>query len=166
MILQAGYPPFAGATVDETWHNLKRWQSVLRKPEYEDPNYFLSRRTWDLITRLIAPKTHRLRGIAAVKAHDYFREVVWEGLRQERAPFVPELDSETDAGYFDDFGSEKDMAKYKEVLEKQEALEKMAERPGGEGRGTKGLFVGFTFKYVSHSSLTGVVARLGWVWGV
>ncbi|KAK5703990.1 serine/threonine-protein kinase dbf2 [Elasticomyces elasticus] len=140
----AGYPPFAGATVDETWQNLKRWQSVLRKPEYEDPNYFLSRRTWDLITRLIAPKNGRLRGIKAVQSHDYFREVGWEGIRQERAPFVPELDSETDAGYFDDFGSEKDMAKYKEVLEKQEALEKMADRGGKMDRG---LFVGFTFKH-------------------
>lgn len=141
----AGYPPFAGATVDETWHNLKRWQSVLRKPEYEDPNYFLSRRTWDLITRLINVKSARLQGIKQVQMHDYFREVQWEKLRGERAPFVPELDSETDAGYFDDFGSEKDMAKYKEVLDKQEALERMADREGEMG---KGLFVGFTFKYV------------------
>ncbi|KAK5175337.1 serine/threonine-protein kinase dbf2 [Saxophila tyrrhenica] len=140
----AGYPPFAGATVDETWQNLKRWQHVLRKPEYEDPNYFLSRRTWDLITRLITTKGHRLRGIKAVQSHDYFREVAWERLRQERAPFVPELDSDTDAGYFDDFGNEKDMAKYKEVLEKQEALERMADRGGEMGRS---LFVGFTFKH-------------------
>ncbi|KAF2721742.1 kinase-like protein [Polychaeton citri CBS 116435] len=140
----AGYPPFAGATVDETWQNLKRWQSVLRKPEYEDPTYFLSRRTWDLITRLIAVKTRRLRGIKDVKVHDYFREVDWDMLRSERAPFVPELDSETDAGYFDDFGSEKDMAKYKEVMDKQDALEKMAER---EGEMNKGLFVGFTFRH-------------------
>jgi hypothetical protein len=58
---------------------------------------------------------------------------------------VPELDSETDAGYFDDFGSEKDMAKYKEVLDKQEALERMADR---EGKMDKQLFVGFTFRYV------------------
>lgn len=139
----AGYPPFAGATVDETWQNLKRWQSVLRKPEYEDPNYFLSRRTWDLITRLIAPKGNRLRGMNQVKSHAYFAEVQWEGIREERAPFVPELDSETDAGYFDDFSNEKDMAKYKEVMEKQEALEKMAERDEKMGRS---LFVGFTFK--------------------
>lgn len=139
----AGYPPFAGATVDETWQNLKRWQHVLRKPEYEDPNYFLSRRTWDLITRLIAPKGARLRGIKMVQMHDYFREVRWEGLRAERAPFVPELDSETDAGYFDDFGNEKDMAKYKEVLDKQEALERMAER---EGKMDRSMFVGFTFR--------------------
>ncbi|KAK5127700.1 hypothetical protein LTR08_004327 [Meristemomyces frigidus] len=145
----AGYPPFAGATVDETWQNLKRWQSVLRKPEYEDPNYFLSRRTWDLITHLIAPAKLRLRGVKAVQAHDYFREVRWEGLRAERAPFVPELDSETDAGYFDDFGSEKDMAKYKEVLEKQEALEKMAERGGKVERGA---FVGFTFRHRKPTS--------------
>ncbi|EMC94682.1 hypothetical protein BAUCODRAFT_35908 [Baudoinia panamericana UAMH 10762] len=140
----AGYPPFAGATVDETWQNLKRWQSVLRKPEYEDPNYFLSRRTWDLITRLIATKPNRLKGIKAVQMHDYFREVQWDRLRQERAPFVPELDSDTDAGYFDDFGNEKDMAKYKEVLEKQEALERMADREGDMGRQ---MFVGFTFRH-------------------
>jgi len=47
----AGYPPFAGATVEETWHNLKHWRKVLHKPEYEDPNYFLSKRTWDFIIR-------------------------------------------------------------------------------------------------------------------
>ncbi|KAM0722604.1 hypothetical protein Q7P37_002045 [Cladosporium fusiforme] len=140
----AGYPPFAGASVDETWQNLKRWQSVLRKPEYEDPNYFLSRRTWDLITRLINVKAGRLQSIKQVQNHDYFREVSWDRLRQERAPFVPELDSETDAGYFDDFGSEKDMAKYKEVLDKQEALERMADR---EGKMDKQLFVGFTFRH-------------------
>ncbi|PNS13999.1 hypothetical protein CAC42_6512 [Sphaceloma murrayae] len=140
----AGYPPFAGATVDETWQNLKRWSHVLRKPEYEDPNYFLSKRTWDLITRLISTKNNRLRGMSAVKAHAYFAEVQWAGLREERAPFVPELDSETDAGYFDDFSNEKDMAKYKEVLDKQEALEKMAERDEKMG---KHLFVGFTFRH-------------------
>ena len=144
----AGYPPFAGASVEETWQNLKRWQHVLRKPEYEDPNYFLSRRTWDLITRLISTKNNRLRGIKAVQAHEYFREVAWERLREEKAPFVPELDSETDAGYFDDFGSEKDMAKYKEVLDKQEALERMADR---EGKMERSLFVGFTFRYAEFS---------------
>lgn len=143
----AGYPPFAGASVDETWQNLKRWQQVLRKPEYEDPSYFLSRRTWDLITRLISTKNNRLRGIKQVQSHDYFREVAWDRIRSERAPFVPELDSETDAGYFDDFDSEKDMAKYKEVKDKQEALERMADRGGDMGRS---LFVGFTFRCVRN----------------
>ena len=61
------------------------------------------------------------------------------------APFVPELDSETDAGYFDDFSNEEDMAKYKEVHEKQQAIEGMADRNDNVN---KGMFVGFTFRYV------------------
>ena len=141
----AGYPPFAGATVDETWQNLKRWQKVLRKPQYDDPNYFLSKRTWDLITRLVAAKEHRFKNINEIHKHEYFAEVDFSGLRDQKAPFVPELDSETDAGYFDDFGSEADMAKYKEVHDKQKALEEMAERDEKMG---KGVFVGFTFRYV------------------
>ncbi|GAB1206661.1 hypothetical protein APSETT445_005355 [Aspergillus pseudonomiae] len=141
----AGYPPFAGATVDETWQNLKNWQKVLRKPVYEDPNYFLSRRTWDLITKLVASKERRFKNIQEIHAHDYFAEVDFNRLREQRAPFVPELDSETDAGYFDDFTSEADMAKYKEVHDKQRALEEMAER---DEKMSKGLFVGFTFRYV------------------
>ena len=135
----AGYPPFAGATVDETWQNLKQWKKVLRKPVYEDPSYFLSKRTWDLITRLVASKTSRFRGISEIHAHQYFAEVDWTKLRENKAPFVPELDSETDAGYFDDFGNEADMAKYKEVHEKQAALEAMQDRNDQMG---KGLFVG------------------------
>lgn len=135
----AGYPPFAGATVDETWQNLKQWKKVLRKPVYEDPSYFLSKRTWDLITRLVASKSSRFHGIQEIHAHQYFAEVDWNRLRENKAPFVPELDSETDAGYFDDFGSEADMAKYKEVHDKQAALEAMAERDERMG---KSLFVG------------------------
>jgi serine/threonine protein kinase len=48
-----GFPPFAGATVDETWKNLKHWREVLKKPTWEDPNYFISSRTWSFITRLV-----------------------------------------------------------------------------------------------------------------
>ncbi|KAF2116841.1 kinase-like domain-containing protein [Lophiotrema nucula] len=140
----AGYPPFAGATVDETWQNLKQWKKVLRKPVYEDPSYFLSKRTWDLITRLVASKQSRFRGISEIHAHQYFAEVDWTKLRENKAPFVPELDGETDAGYFDDFGNEADMAKYKEVHEKQAALEAMEDR---NEKMNKGLFVGFTFKH-------------------
>ncbi|KAI9682519.1 MAG: hypothetical protein M1829_000312 [Trizodia sp. TS-e1964] len=140
----AGYPPFAGANVDETWQNLKHWTKVLHKPEYEDPNYFLSKRTWNLITRLIASKSSRFRGISEIHAHAYFSEVNWGNLRGQTPPFVPQLDGETDAGYFDDFSNEADMAKYKEVHDKQLALENMADR---EDKMQKGLFVGFTFKH-------------------
>jgi cell cycle protein kinase DBF2 len=48
-----GFPPFAGSTVEETWENLKNWRDVLKKPTWEDPNYFISNRTWNFITRLV-----------------------------------------------------------------------------------------------------------------
>ncbi|KAF4617032.1 hypothetical protein G7Y89_g15118 [Cudoniella acicularis] len=139
-----GFPPFAGATVDETWKNLKHWREVLKRPVWEDPNYFISNRTWNFITSCIASKTKRFSSIKDVYAHQYFAEVDWDTLRTQRAPFVPELDSETDAGYFDDFSSEADMAKYKEVHDKQQALENMADR---EDPMSKSLFVGFTFRH-------------------
>lgn len=44
-----GYPPFAGATTEETWKNLKHWREVLKKPVWEDPTYYLSQRTWHFI---------------------------------------------------------------------------------------------------------------------
>jgi hypothetical protein len=58
------------------------------------------------------------------------------------APFVPTLDSEVDTGYYDDFTSPKDMAKYAEVKEKQRNVDKVKEKNEPFGRG---VWVGFTF---------------------
>ncbi|CCE33323.1 probable protein kinase DBF20 [Claviceps purpurea 20.1] len=139
-----GFPPFAGAAPDETWRNLKHWKEVLKRPVWEDPNYFLSNRTWNFITTCINSRARRFSNIQDIYGHQYFAEVEWETLRQTRAPFVPELDSETDAGYFDDFSNEADMAKYKEVHEKQQAMETLADR---DDEMSKSLFVGFTFRH-------------------
>ncbi|GKT96086.1 serine threonine-protein kinase sid2 [Colletotrichum tofieldiae] len=139
-----GFPPFAGSTPDETWRNLKHWREVLKRPVWEDPNYFLSNRTWNFITTCINSRSKRFSNIKEIFEHHYFAEVDWDTLRSTKAPFVPELDSETDAGYFDDFTNEADMAKYKEVHDKQQALETMADRDDEMG---KSLFVGFTFRH-------------------
>ncbi|KAK4117478.1 kinase-like protein [Canariomyces notabilis] len=139
-----GFPPFAGSTADETWRNLNHWREVLKRPVWEDPSYFLSNRTWNFITTCINSRSRRFSKIKDIYSHQYFAEVDWATLRETKPPFVPELDSETDAGYFDDFSNEADMAKYKEVHEKQQALESMAER---EDEMSKSLFVGFTFRH-------------------
>ncbi|KXJ94166.1 kinase-like domain-containing protein [Microdochium bolleyi] len=139
-----GFPPFAGSNADETWRNLKHWKEVLKRPVWEDPNYFLSNRTWNFITTCINSRAKRFSTIEEIFEHQYFAEVEWQTLRDTKAPFVPELDSETDAGYFDDFSNEADMAKYKEVHDKQQALEDMADRDEAM---SKGLFVGFTFRH-------------------
>lgn len=101
----AGFPPFSGASPDETWLNLKNWQRVLRRPSYHRPEdliFNLSDLGWDAITRLIAPKESRMSSLDDVKRHGFFAGVEWDGLRDRKAPFIPALDSEIDAGYFDD----------------------------------------------------------------
>ena len=50
------------------------------------------------------------------------------------------------------------MAKYKEVHDKQRQLEEMADRDEQMG---KGLFVGFTFRYVFQGNILGL--SLTWV---
>lgn len=52
------------------------------------------------------------------------------------------MDSETDTGYYDDFTSPEDMAKYAEVKEKQKNVDKVKEM---EEPFSRGVWVGFTF---------------------
>lgn len=96
------------------------------------------------IYRLVAGRNARFADFQSVQSHAYFSEVDWNDLRSKDPPFVPELDGEKDAGYFDDFSNSEDMAKYKEVHDKQAALEGMADR--GE-KMNKSAFLGFTFRY-------------------
>ncbi len=77
-----------------------------------------------------------------IKSHPFFTDVHWTDLRATQAPFVPALDSEVDTGYYDDFTSAEDMAKYAEVQEKQRNVANVKEKDDGIGRG---VWVGFTF---------------------
>lgn len=138
-----GYTPFSGSSSDETYANLKRWNQVLRRPRYDDGRPVFSDRTWSLITRLIAGPNERLRTFKQVMSQQYFAEINWEKIRDTVPPFTPQLDDEEDAGYFDDFTNEADMAKYKDVLAKRAHDEHVA----SVGQGGVGKFVGFTFKH-------------------
>jgi cell cycle protein kinase DBF2 len=77
-----------------------------------------------------------------VQSHPFFVRTPWDRLREAQPPFVPSLDSETDTGYYDDFTSVQDMAKYAEVLEKQRNVDAVREKDDDIGRG---VWVGFTF---------------------
>ncbi|KAL5535052.1 DBF2 [Sanghuangporus sanghuang] len=141
----AGFPPFSGGTPEETWTNLKNWTKVLRRPEYdryEDLIFNLTDVAWDAVTRLIAHASVRYSSLAHLQQHPFFKSVHWEDLRAQKAPFVPALDSEVDTGYYDDFTSAEDMAKYAEVQAKQRNVNKVKEKEMDFGRG---VWVGFTF---------------------
>ena len=77
-----------------------------------------------------------------MRGHPFFYKTSWDRLRSTPPPFVPALDSETDTGYYDDFTSPEDMAKYAEVREKQKNVEAVKEK---EDRFGRGVWVGFTF---------------------
>ncbi len=92
--------------------------------------------------RLLAHASVRYSSINQIKSHAFFSSANWDDLRAAPAPFVPALDSEIDTGYYDDFTSPEDMAKYTEVIGKKKKVEQVKENEEDFGRG---VWVGFTF---------------------
>ncbi|TPX42352.1 hypothetical protein SeMB42_g05166 [Synchytrium endobioticum] len=155
----AGYPPFTAHTTDDVWVNVCHWQEVLERPHYTgvDEEFNLSNEAWDLITHLIANQDLRYSSLSKVQSHPFFsnpdstfgRPLDFSLLRSPQGvspPFIPQLTSETDTGYFDNFDSEADMALYKEVRDRAAELEREAGAGGGDVSGVKrDTFLGFTF---------------------
>jgi cell cycle protein kinase DBF2 len=96
----------------------------------------------DTLFRLIAHTSARYCTLGALRVHPFFKAVPWDNLRGAPAPFVPALDSDEDTGYYDDFTSPEDMAKYAEVREKQRNVDRLREK---DEPFTRGVWVGFTF---------------------
>ncbi|CCF60508.1 hypothetical protein KAFR_0K01540 [Kazachstania africana CBS 2517] len=136
------YTPFSGSSTNETYENLRHWKQTLRRPRLDNGRPAFSDRTWDLITRLIADPISRLRSFEHVKRMPYFSDVNFDSLRNMSPPFIPQLDSETDAGYFDDFTNEADMAKYADVFKRQNKLSAMVDNASVDSK-----LVGFTFRH-------------------
>lgn len=138
------YTPFSGSSTNETYENLRHWKQTLRRPRLDNGRPAFSDRTWDLITRLIADPIGRLRSFEHVKRMPYFADIDFDKLRTMSPPFIPQLDSETDAGYFDDFTNEADMAKYADVFKRQNKLSAMVDNSAVSSK-----LVGFTFRHRS-----------------
>ncbi|KNZ56290.1 AGC protein kinase [Puccinia sorghi] len=146
----SGYAPFAGSSPEETWANLKNWSKVLRRPHYDKPEdqiFNLTDEAWMAIVALINAKEKRCSSLEQVKQLAFFEGMEWERMREVLPPFIPSLDSEIDAGYFDDFGNPEEMKKYGEVFEKARAVELVQDRSDPDGKNNcRGVWVGFTFK--------------------
>lgn len=148
-----GYTPFCGGNTNETYENLRNWKTVLKRPVKSNGQYAISDRTWELITRLIADPTKRLKSFEHVKRMRYFSEIDFDTLRKLQPPFVPQLDDETDVGYFDDFGNEEHMARYGDVFKRQAKMETSSTQ-----NDVMSNILGFTFKHrKGKSGSTGVL---------
>lgn len=144
-----GYPPFSGSSQDETYYNLKHWKTALRRPQTKDGRFVFSDRTWNLIIKLVASPSTRIKNFKLIQGMRYFQDISdWENLREKTPPFTPQLDNEEDAGYFDDFEDEEMMMKYKDVFARQEQNEVLLEKSGANKKILgQNNFIGFTFKH-------------------
>lgn len=99
-----------------------------------------------LLCRLIEAPELRYQSLSEVSGHAFFKPLAFHSLRERSPPYVPQLESEVDTAHFDDFDNPEDMAKYKEVKDKQQRVEAVQERgTSANRRFDRGLWVGFTF---------------------
>lgn len=103
-----GYPPFCSESPNETYRKIMNWKQTLIFPE----DSVISPAARDLIERLLCEQENRLgvNGVEEIKAHPFFEGVDWEGIRNQKAPFIPQLKHATDTTYFDDYSLNEDDA--------------------------------------------------------
>ena len=97
-----GYPPFYGDDSLITCRKILCHHESLTFP----PEASLSPEAVSLIRGLLTDREHRLgrNGAAEIKAHPFFAQMDWSGLRSEgRAPFRPRIASQVDTSNFDQF---------------------------------------------------------------
>ncbi|CAL9211119.1 unnamed protein product [Musa hybrid cultivar] len=93
-----GYPPFYSDDPITTCRKIVHWRNHLRFPE----DTRLSPEAKDLICRLLCDVEHRLGsgGVDQIKAHPWFKGVVWDKLYEMDAAFKPEVNGELDTQNF------------------------------------------------------------------
>ncbi|KAJ4950065.1 hypothetical protein NE237_026897 [Protea cynaroides] len=93
-----GYPPFYSDDPITTCRKIVHWKNHLKFPE----DARLSPEAKDLICRLLCDVEHRLGtgGANHIKAHPWFKDVVWDKLYEMEAAFKPEVNGELDTRNF------------------------------------------------------------------
>jgi serine/threonine kinase 38 len=82
-----GYPPFFSDEPSITCQKILHWRKTFVIP----PEANLSPAATDILKKLIADPEIRLgrNGADEIKAHPFFEGLDWNGLRAQKAPYVP-----------------------------------------------------------------------------
>jgi serine/threonine kinase 38 len=100
-----GYPPFYADDPIKTCQKIVRWKHFLEFPNDVD----VSPAAVDLLKQLLCDANERIGtqsgGANDLKKHPFFTKVDWNNIREQTAPFVPELKDGLDTKYFDEFES-------------------------------------------------------------
>ncbi|GFY95544.1 AGC (cAMP-dependent, cGMP-dependent and protein kinase C) kinase family protein [Actinidia rufa] len=93
-----GYPPFYADDPITTCRKIVHWRNHLKFPE----DTKLTPEAKDLICRLLCDVEHRLGtgGADQIKAHPWFKDIVWDKLYEMEAAFKPEVNGELDTQNF------------------------------------------------------------------
>ncbi|KAG5006229.1 hypothetical protein JHK82_024205 [Glycine max] len=93
-----GYPPFYSDDPVSTCRKIVHWKNHLKFPE----EVRLTPEAKDLICRLLSGVPHRLgtRGAEEIKAHPWFKDVMWDRLYEMEAAFKPQVNGELDTQNF------------------------------------------------------------------
>ena len=96
-----GYAPFCSKDTSEVCYKILNWEKYLKIPS----KIKMSKEAEDLIYKMINNKNIRLgkNGANEIKKHPFFKGVDWDNIREQKAPFIPELSSDYDTRYFEIF---------------------------------------------------------------
>ncbi|KAL6974568.1 non-specific serine,threonine protein kinase [Sarracenia purpurea var. burkii] len=93
-----GYPPFYSDDPITTCRKIVHWRTHLKFPDEAR----LTPAAKDLICSLLCDVEHRLgtQGAHQIKAHPWFKDIVWDKLYEMEAAFKPEVNGELDTQNF------------------------------------------------------------------
>ena len=97
----AGYAPFCSKNTPEVCYKVTHFDKYLKFPS----KYKISDTCKDLIYKLVNKSELRLgkNGSSEIKSHPFFKGINWLKIKEMKPPFIPELESEYDVKYFDEF---------------------------------------------------------------
>ena len=116
-----GYAPFASKETKQVCYKVLHWENFLKFPN----NIKISKQAEDLIRKLINYNTIRLgkNGADEIKKHDFFKNFDWDNILNMTPPFIPNLKSEFDVKYFDQFPINEPFYPIKEKYFKRKNIE-------------------------------------------
>jgi len=96
-----GYAPFSCEDTTETCMMILDWRNSLEFPA--EPH--LTDDAVDLILSLLCDQDNRI-GYEQIISHPWFASVGWKNARDQKPPWVPDIDDEFDTKHFDEFEDE------------------------------------------------------------
>ncbi|KAL0489437.1 serine/threonine-protein kinase [Acrasis kona] len=100
-----GYPPFYADDPIKTCQKIVRWKHFLEFPEDVE----VSEAAVDLLKNLLCDASERIGSpgtdFVDIKKHKFFEGIDFNNVRNNTAPFVPNLSGDLDTTYFDEFES-------------------------------------------------------------